>query len=119
MAKILIVEDEAILALNAEATLQRLGYDIAGMTDNGSRAVELAFEAEPDIILMDIALKGAMSGVEAARLIREKRDCRVVFMTAHTDTSTLEAAGRVANAGFLSKPFEEHQLKDVIEKALV
>ena len=91
-ARILIVEDERIVANDLRGRLDRIGYDVVGMACTGEDAIARAREHLPDIVLMDITLKGAMDGVEAAEEIGRASDIPVIFMTAHSDDVTLQRA---------------------------
>ena len=118
MARILIVEDEGILAFKTQMDLEAMGHEVVGIADNGNKAVEISYEEKPDLILMDIVLKGSMNGIEASGIICGKYECKIIYMTAHTDDVTLEAAKNTKHVGFLYKPFEPFQLKEVLDKAL-
>jgi len=114
---ILIVEDEGITAMDLQETLKHLGYVVAGMADSGEDAVRLAGDLRPDLVLMDIMLKGEMDGVAAAAQVRDL-GIPVVYLTAYTDESTL-ARAKIAEAfGYLVKPFEERELYTSVEMAL-
>jgi CheY-like chemotaxis protein len=117
-SKILVVEDEMIISLEITATLRRLGYEVVGHAITGVDAVRLAEEEEPDLILMDIRLKGEMDGIAAASRIREHNDRPVIFLTAHSDDVTLERAIAVSPSGYLIKPFKDRELYSSIELAL-
>ena len=117
-ARILIVEDESIIALDIKTSLQHAGYIIAGVASSGEEAIALAHSQQPDLILMDIRLRGPIDGIEAAQKIREQQSCPVVFLTAHTDSQTLDRAKLTDPFGYLTKPFEDHSLLTTIEIAL-
>jgi CheY-like chemotaxis protein len=117
-SRILVVEDEMVISLEIAATLKRLGYEVAGQAITGAEAVRLADEADPDLILMDIRLKGEMDGIEAASRIRERNDRPVIFLTAHSDEVTLERAISISPSGYLIKPFKDRELYSSIELAL-
>jgi DNA-binding NtrC family response regulator len=118
MGKILIVEDEAILAFKTEMDLVRLGHKVVGMTDNGADAVKITKERHPDIVLMDIVLKGNMNGIEATEEINKDNGCSIIYMTGHSDAATIEMARQTKHVCFLFKPVESYQLKEAIEVAL-
>ena len=114
---ILVVEDENIVAVDVQDRLVRLGYDVAGHSSTGQGAIDLARETLPDLVLMDIMLKGKMDGVEAAEEIKKFLDIPVIFLTAYTDTITLQRAKLTQPFGYLLKPFEERELHSSIEMA--
>ncbi len=116
--RILVVEDERIVSLDIQGALTRLGYGLAGLVSTGEEAVETALRQRPDLVLMDIRLAGEMDGTEAAALIGEAQDTPVVFLTAHSDEETMRRALSTAPFGYLLKPFEDRELRGVIELAL-
>ena len=105
--RILIVEDEAIIGMELQARLIRKGYDVPFVVDTGLKAIDKAGELQPDLILMDILLKGDMDGIEAAEAIHRKYAFPVVFLTANTDKKTFERAKLSAPLGYIQKPFQE------------
>lgn len=115
---ILIVEDEMVISMEISATLQRLGYRISGLVMSGEEAIIHAGELQPDLILMDIRLKGEIDGIDAARRINELYDIPVVFLTAHSDDITLQRAITVQPSGYLIKPFHDRELYSTIELSL-
>lgn len=118
--KILIVEDEKIIALDLQRRLERFGYQVVGMASDGAEAIAAAKEREPDIVLMDIDL-GSMSrmdGIDAAKVIRAASGVPVVFLTAYSDEKTLERAKAVEPLGYICKPFKERDLYSTIDIAL-
>jgi two-component system, cell cycle sensor histidine kinase and response regulator CckA len=117
-ARILIVEDEAIVAADLSQKLARLGYEIAGVTGGGPEAVQLARERRPDLVLMDIRLQGEMDGVEATQAIGRDSAVPVIYLTAHADPATLERAKVTEPFGYILKPFDELQLGTHIQMAL-
>jgi CheY-like chemotaxis protein len=119
MAKILIVEDESILAVQTKLDLEDMGHEVIGIVDNGDDAIKIAEEKHPDIILMDIVLQGSMNGIEAAGKICEDNGCKIIYMTAHTDDITIDSAKKTKHDGFLFKPFATFQLKEAIIKSLI
>jgi PAS domain S-box-containing protein len=116
--KILIVEDEAIVAMDLRLHLQALGYEAVGMAATGEQAVRLAGEHQPDLALMDVSLGEGMDGIEAARRI-QALGVPVVFLTAYADEGTLKRAKESGPYGFLVKPFDERALHSTIEMALL
>ncbi len=117
-ASILIVEDEAIVAEDLSEKLRRLDYDIIGVAATGKKAVALARERRPNLVLMDIRLKGQMDGVEAAQIIRQECDIAVIYLTAHSEPATLQRAKLTEPFGYILKPFEESDLETHIQIAL-
>lgn len=117
-ARILVVEDESVVALDIQDRLQALEYHVVGRAATGEQAIHLALEHLPDLILMDIKLKGEMDGVEAAERIRALADIPVVFLTAFADAQTLQRAQPIEPFGYILKPFEERDLFAQIEIAL-
>jgi PAS domain S-box-containing protein len=115
---ILIVEDERIVALDIKKRVEDLGYTVPHMAATGVDAVHKAEEAPPDLILMDIKLKGDMDGIEAAERIRQKSQIPVVYLTAYADNSTLHRAKATEPFGYLTKPFQDRELQAAIEIAL-
>lgn len=116
--RILVVEDEAIVAADIQDRLETLGYTVAGWGTTGAEALELARSSHPDLILMDIMLKGPMNGIEAAHLVRVELSLPVIFLTANSDEAVLEQAKISEPFAYLLKPFEERQLRTNIEMAL-
>jgi DNA-binding LytR/AlgR family response regulator len=116
--QILIVEDESIVRKDIERSLIRLGYQIAGQADTGEKAIEIASKVKPDIALMDIMLKGDMTGIEAAEIIKSQQDIPVIFLTAYADDATLSKAKITEPHGYILKPFKEVDLHTTIEMAL-
>jgi two-component system cell cycle sensor histidine kinase/response regulator CckA len=117
-ARILVVEDEAIVAMDISVRLRALGYEVVGPASTGADALEVAEATRPDLVLMDIMLRGGMDGVEAAQRIREATGAPIVYLTAYADDSTLRRAKVAEPLGYLLKPFEERVLRTTIETAL-
>lgn len=118
MAKVLIVEDEGILAMNTKICLTDMGHQVVGIASNGNQAVELTARENPDYILMDIFLQGVLDGVEVTRMLGKKfPSCNVIYMTAHTDPATLKRVKQTKYVGFIKKPFEPYQLQKAIDDA--
>jgi PAS domain S-box-containing protein len=116
--QILIVEDKAIIAKDIQATLEKAGYQVLGTASRGETAVRRAAKLQPDLILMDIRLKGKMDGIEASRRIREQHNIPIVFLTAHADEETLRRAVSTEPFGYVLKPFEPRELEVAIEVSL-
>jgi len=117
-SRILVVEDEAIVAADITDRLKSLGYDVIGPVDNGVAAIEKSVELRPDLVLMDIMLKGEMTGTEAASQIRTELHIPVIYLTANSNEATFAKARDTEPFGFILKPFEETVLKGNIEIAL-
>lgn len=115
---ILIVEDEAIVALDLQQTLNDDGYDAFAIAASADEAIRYATERVPDLVLMDIRIKGQRDGVETASVLRHAFDVPVVFLTAHADDATLDRAKRTAPHGYLHKPVKPAALRSTIEVAL-
>ncbi|MEE1157433.1 MAG: response regulator [Methanobrevibacter sp.] len=117
--RILIVEDEAITALDLKYSLEELGYEVVDTVDTGQDAIDTAIETKPDVVLMDIKLKGAMEGIEAAEIISEYK-IPIIYLTANTDTDTFEKSNVKFTYGFISKPYDlsklDEKLKSTIQK---
>lgn len=113
--RIMVVEDEALVAMDLRNTLQRLGYEVVGSTARGEEVVQLANGCHPDVILMDVRLAGAMDGIEAATRVREQLDIPVVFLTAYTDGANLERAKLAFPYGYVVKPFDSASLHAAVE----
>lgn len=116
--RILVVEDEAIVATDIRRILDGLGYNVVGTASSGKAAIEAAQKNKPDLVLMDIVLKGEMDGIEAAEQIHSELNIPVVYLTAYADDEILKRAKVTEPFGYIVKPFEDSQLKSVIEMAL-
>ncbi|MEZ0283141.1 response regulator [Methyloceanibacter sp.] len=114
-SRVLIVEDEFLIALDLEAAMSGLGFEICGLAPNGDKARSLAMDHQPDVVLVDVYLGGAREGIETARWLRDVCDASVVFVTAHTDAATVERIKEVVpGSPILSKPvYREHLAKAV------
>ena len=119
-ARILIVEDEAIIAWELSAMVEDLGYQVCGMATNATEAVRLAEETRPDVVLMDVRLRpGGGDGVDAAAGIRARREVPIVFCTAYShDPSMVARMEAVGAAALLSKPFQAGILKSVLGRLI-
>ena len=117
-ARILVVEDESIVALDMRNQLVELGYEVVALAASGEDAVASAFALHPDLVLMDIRLKGDMDGVEAAERIRREYDIPIIFITAYADEKTLARAKVTQAFGYILKPFQGREVLISIEMAL-
>ena len=120
MAKtsILVVEDESIVAKDIQNSLKKLGYSVPSVENSGEDAIDAAGQYRPDLILMDIMLKGEISGIEAAEQIKNRYQIPVIFLTAYADESTLNKAKVTEPYGYIIKPFKAIDLHTSIEMAL-
>jgi two-component system, response regulator PdtaR len=116
--RILIVEDEHIVAMGIKRMLKGLGYTVTGVASSGEDAISKAESTFPDLVLMDIMLKGELDGVEAAQEIKERFDIPVVYLTAYSDSNILERVKKTGPFGYIVKPFDEKDLHSNIEIAL-
>jgi DNA-binding NtrC family response regulator len=117
-ARILIVEDERITAEDLRETLTDLGYVVTASVSNGADAIAQAAENAPDVALMDVRIQGSLDGTETARILRERFDIPVIYLTAHADSSTVARAKDAEPLGYITKPFQEAALHASIEIAL-
>jgi len=115
--RILIVEDESLVAKDVVNMIRSLGYSVMAVVSTGEEALALAEKSQPDIVLMDIILKGEVDGIEAARRIWEELSIPVVYLTAYADEATLQRAKVTEPFGYIIKPFDERELQTTIEMA--
>jgi DNA-binding LytR/AlgR family response regulator len=120
MAKtnVLVVEDESIVSKDIQHSLKKLGYNVVGAASTGEKAFELAASESPDIILMDIMLKGDINGIETAERVKRELNIPVIYLTAYADEATLSKAKVTEPYGYIIKPFKEVDLHTSIEMAL-
>ena len=116
--KILVVEDEYIVATDIKMTLKRLNYFVTSTVDNGEEAITKAAVEKPDLILMDITLKGNLDGIETAKMIMAQHGIPVIYLSALNDENTIDRALSTKPCGYLIKPFAQVELRTVIESAL-
>lgn len=116
--KILIVEDERILALGLKKKLEKLGFKVTNTASTGNEAIVSVKEDKPDLILMDIVLKGEMDGIDAAKLIINLHNIPIIYLTAYADDKTISRAVETYPYGYLMKPYKERELKANIDMAL-
>ena len=117
-SKVLIVEDEVIVAMSLERTLSSFGYDVVGLSTTPEDAVRIAGELKPDLVLMDINLHGEIDGIDAAEKISQISDIPVVYLTSYTNESTLRRAIGTNPYGYLTKPVRPKELYTTIETVL-
>lgn len=118
MVNILIVEDEAIIAMDISRKINALGYNVAGRVDNGEAAIDFIKKGNVDLILMDISLKGGMDGIAVATIINSAYKIPAIYLTAHSDNKTIERVKKTNPYGYLRKPYTEKDLRIVLELAL-
>ncbi len=116
--KLLIVEDELLIARILARTLKKLGYEVIDIVSSGEKAIEVATAKKPDLVLMDIVIKGTINGIEAATQIQSHHRIPTVYLTAYADNETLRQAQQSGGYGFIVKPFKEEQLNAAIQIAL-
>lgn len=115
---ILIVEDDDIIARVADWRLKNLGYTVCGRATTSTETMKLVVEQRPDLVLMDINIKGDLDGIETAKMIKQGFNIPVIFVTSHSDGVTLERAKAASPDGFIVKPFDDNDLRVAIELAL-
>lgn len=115
---VLVVEDESIVSKDIQHSLKKLGYNVVGAASNGKKALELVASEKPDIVLMDIMLKGDQNGIETAEVVKNEYKIPVIFLTAYADEATLSKAKITEPYGYIIKPFKEIDLHTSIEMAL-
>jgi PAS domain S-box-containing protein len=116
--RVLIVEDQRLIAADIEETLRKLGYEVVASVDSGEDAIAKAVALMPNLALMDVRLRGRMDGIQAAAAIRERVDIPVVYLTAYADEETVQRAMVTGPFGYLVKPFNERELRAAIEIAV-
>lgn len=116
-SKILVVEDEALTGMELQKKLLLWGYDVVDIVSSGEDAVKKALELEPDLILMDILLKGCMNGIDAAKIIKKNKEIPIIYLTAYCNSETFQGAKVTQPQAYLIKPFDENELKFAIEMA--
>jgi PAS domain S-box-containing protein len=117
-AKILVVEDEQIIALELKDRLTEMGHSVVGIVASGEEAIEHVRRLRPHLVLMDIKLQGRMDGIEASEAIRTEVDIPIVYLTAFADETTLQRAKLSSPYGYILKPFQERELHVIIEVSI-
>ena len=115
---VLLVEDESIVAKDIQLSLKRLGYNVLGIENTGEKAISSARKLDPDIIIMDIMLKGKINGIEASEKIRKEQNIPIIYLTAYADENTLSKAKITEPYAYIIKPYKEIDLHTSIEMAL-
>lgn len=118
MARVLVVDDEAIITMQLEGSLSSMGHKVVGMTSSGEDAIAKARATKPDIILMDIVMPGKINGIAAAKVIHKELGIPVIFITSYADDKIIEEVKKVNPYGYIVKPFNELELKATVELAL-
>ena len=118
ITSVYIVEDESIVAKDIQNSLKKLGYNVLGISNNGADAIKQIVELEPNIVLMDIMIKGPLTGIDVAEKIKKEYNIPVIFLTAYADESTLAKAKITEPYGYILKPFKEIDLHSTIEMAI-
>jgi YesN/AraC family two-component response regulator len=116
--KILIVEDEFLIALDLKQNLKRLSFDVCGTATEGKEAVEMVKSTDPDVILMDINLMGNMDGIDAAKQIVEFSSALIIFTTGYQDPNLRKRAAEIKPAAYLIKPISIQEIDTIIRSAL-
>ena len=114
-ASIMIVEDEAVVALDIRKALEKRGYNVCSVEDKGESAIQNIRHTEPDLILMDIMLKGSLNGIETTSIINSQFDIPVVYLTSHSDDDTILKMKNTDVYGYIGKPVNENELFITIE----
>ncbi len=115
---LLVVEDEMLLAMDLKMCIEGMGYSVAAIAFSGHDAILQASELKPDVVLMDITLKGQMDGITAAEQIKKDSSIPIIYVTGNTDEHTMNRAMKTDPAGYIEKPFFDELLHDMIEKAV-
>jgi CheY-like chemotaxis protein len=116
--RILVVEDERIVALDLRTELEDLGYFVVGTVSSSDEALRIADAEHIDLVLMDIRIRGSRDGIATASELRERHQVPVVFLTANADAATMERAQRIQPAGYLIKPYSSQALRQTLRAAL-
>jgi PAS domain S-box-containing protein len=116
-AKIMVVEDEAVIALRLQKRLKVMGYDVVGVSYSGEEVVEKARILRPDLILMDIMIPGKLDGINVAEMVKSELDIPVIFLTAFSEDKIIERAKKAEPFGYILKPFQDREIKAAIEVA--
>ena len=116
--KVLIVEDEHVVALDLQSSLESLGYKVVACAATGEEAIRLVDSTLPDVVLMDIHLQGTIDGIEAYSRIRARHNLPVIYLTAYSDPDTLERAKITEPFGYILKPFDEEKVVEILNKVV-
>ncbi|GLR17113.1 response regulator transcription factor [Portibacter lacus] len=116
--KVVIVEDEALISMDLEMILESMDFNVVGISDNGDEALDIIANRNPDLILLDINIRGHLDGIELAEVIRTKTKKPFIYITSYADKATLDRAKHTFPYGYILKPFSEVELKATIEIAM-
>lgn len=114
---ILIAENEAIIAIDLKYILEKMGYDVLAMVHTGEEAIEKIRETIPSIVITSVQLSGRIDGIETVKNIRNEHDMPVVYITSHSDSSTLQTIKKMENVELVFKPFSEDEISSTVEHA--
>ncbi len=117
-ARILIVEDESIVALDISRQLKRFGHTVVGILADGESVIDSVANIQPDLILMDIRLKGVLDGIDAAQAVRQHSPVPIIFLSAYADPATLERAEAIGISDYLIKPFKDTDLQLIVDNVI-
>ena len=119
MYRLMLIDDEVVIALQLKELLLSLGYEVVGIASSGEMAVEMALDLKPDLLLVNIVMEGRLDGIDAIEKIQASgENIPVVFLTAHADQALIERAKNVAPLGYILKPFQDWQINTTVEIAL-
>lgn len=116
---ILIVEDDVIIGEDMKSSIETLGYRITGTATSGEAAIEKIKAEQPDFVMMDIVLRGKLNGIETAKILNEKYNVPIIFVSAYSDQMTKDRINAVSHYGHLMKPFQLEEIKMVLEHAVM
>lgn len=116
--KVIIVEDEMIIAQDIKLFVLSLGYDVINIFSKGESLLDKVIQEKPDLIIMDVFLNGQIDGIETAKRLKGLYEVPILFVTAHSDKGTMRNIERTGYYGYIIKPFKEYELKTAIEDAL-
>jgi CheY-like chemotaxis protein len=116
--RVMLVEDEILISEMLSDMLEDLGHTVCSTLASGENALGEVLKEKPDLVIMDIKLKGAMTGIEAARAIKQARDIPIIYLTGYSDGVVVEQARETGAAGYLVKPVTKDELRKSIDKAL-
>jgi CheY-like chemotaxis protein len=114
--RVMIVEDETIIAMDMQRKIRQLGYDVVARVVSGEQAVEQASQLKPDLVLMDIKLRGKIDGITAAKQIQQTENIPVVFLSAYLSQDAVRKEGAPLSVAMLPKPFDPFELRDVMAR---